>query len=233
MNARNREEIAVMTKLSEEQLNNLSKEELVSRVLLMQENMSILQERLAVMNENTFGRKTEKINAVNPDQICFFNEFEAVADETEYDDEGPSAEPETEEITYTRKKQKGKRETDLSKLPKVEIAHELSEEKLVETFGENGWKRLPDQVYTKLEVEPAKYWVAEHHIAVYAGKNTDKIMKAAHPAELLNNSLATPSLVAAILNGKYTNAMPLYRIEKELESNSVNVSRQDMANWVI
>ena len=233
MSSRNREEITVMTKLSEDQLNNLSKEELVSMFLLMQENMSILQERLAVMSENTFGRKTEKLTAINPDQTCFFNEFEAVSDGTEYDEEETSDETETEEIVYTRKKQKGKRETDLSALPKVEIVHELSEDELVAQFGENGWKRLPDQVYSKLEVEPAKYWVAEHHIAVYAGKNSDKIIKAKHPAELLNNSLATASVVAGLLNGKYTNAMPLYRIEKELESNGVNISRQDMANWVI
>lgn len=218
-----------MTKLSEDQLNNLSKEELVNMFLLMQENMSILQERLAVMNENTFGRKTEKLSSINPDQICFFNEYEAVSDGTEYDDE----EPETEEITYSRKKQRGKRETDLSALPKFEIMHELSEDELIAEYGENGWKRLPDQVYSKLEVEPAKYWVAEHHIAVYAGKSTDKVVKAKHPVELLNNSLATASVVAGLLNGKYANAMPLYRMEKELESNGVHISRQDMANWVI
>ena len=222
-----------MTKLSEDQLNNLSKEELVNMFLLMQENMSILQERLAVMNENAFGRKTEKLSAINPDQVCFFNEFEAVSDGTEYDDEEPADEPEKEKITYSRKKAKGKRETDLSSLPKVEIMHELSEDELIAEYGENGWKRLPDQVYSKLEVEPAKYWVAEHHIAVYAGKSTDRIIKAKHPAELLNNSLATASVVAGLLNGKYTNAMPLYRIEKELESNGVHISRQDMANWVI
>lgn len=162
-----------MTKLSEDQLNNLSKEELVNMFLLMQENMSILQERLAVMNENTFGRKTEKLSSINPDQICFFNEYEAVSDGTEYDDE----EPETEEITYSRKKQRGKRETDLSALPKFEIMHELSEDELIAEYGENGWKRLPDQVYSKLEVEPAKYWVAEHHIAVYAGKTQTRLLK--------------------------------------------------------
>ena len=55
-----------MTKLSEDQLNNLCKEELVNMFLLMQENMSILQERLAVMNENAFGRKTEKLSAESP-----------------------------------------------------------------------------------------------------------------------------------------------------------------------
>ena len=72
----------VMTKLSEEQLNSLSKKDLVNMFLLMQENMSILQERLAVMNENTFGRKTEKLSAISPDQICIFNELETVADGT-------------------------------------------------------------------------------------------------------------------------------------------------------
>lgn len=222
-----------MTMLSEDQLNHLSKEELVNMFLRMQNNICLLEERLAVMNANTFGRKTEKLSAVNPDQICFFNEFEAVSDGTEYDDEEPSDKPETEEITYTRKKQKGKRETDLSALPKVEVTHDLTEDELTAEFGESGWKRLPDQVYSKLEVEPAKYWVAEHHIAVYAGKNTDKIIKAKHPAELLNNSLASASVVAGILNAKYTNAMPLYRIEKEMTANGAPVSRQDMASWVI
>ena len=225
-----------MTMLSKDQLDNVSKDELVNMYLQMQNRMSILEERIAVMNVNTYGRKSEKLSALNPDQTNLFNEMEAVADGTEYDDGEPaeeSAEPETEEITYTRKKSKGKRETDLSLLPRTEIMHELSEEELTLEFGENGWKRLPDQVYTKLEIMPSKYWVAEHHIAVYAGKNTDKIIKAEHPAELLNNSLATPSLVAAIINGKYSNAMPLYRIEKEMAANGAFVSRQDMANWVI
>ncbi|MCQ2452885.1 MAG: IS66 family transposase [Oscillospiraceae bacterium] len=222
-----------MTKLSEEQLNSLTKAELVNMLMRLQDSVSILEERIAVMNVNSFGCKTEKLSAINPDQISIFNEIEAVADGTEYADEEPAIEPETEEITYTRKKAQGKRGTDLSALTKVEIMHELSVEELIAAFGENGWRRLPDQVYSKMEVEPAKYWVAEHHIAVYAGKNKDKIMKAKHPAELLNNSIASASVVAAILNGKYSNAMPLYRIEKEMAANGAPVSRQDMANWVI
>lgn len=35
------------------------------------------------------------------------------------------------------------------------------------------------------------------------------------------------------MNGKYTNAIPLYRIEKEFKANGINISRQTMANWVI
>ena len=229
-----------MTMFSEEQLNNYSKEELVKMFLSMQNNAFILQERLAVMNENTYGRKTEKMSYVNPDQICIFNEAEAISDGTSYAEETAedpaeksAEEEETEEITYTRKKRKGKRESDLSSLPRVEVMHELSEEELTAAFGEKGWKRLPDQVYSKLEVEPAKYWVAEHHIAVYVAKDSDRIIKAKHPAELLNNSVASASVVAGIINGKYSNAMPLYRIEKEMTDNGAPVSRQDMANWVI
>ena len=91
-----------MTMLSKDQLNNVSKDELVNMYLQMQDRMSILEERIAVMNVNTYGRKSEKLSALNPDQINLFNEMEAVADDTEYDDGEPAeegAEPETEEIT--------------------------------------------------------------------------------------------------------------------------------------
>ena len=51
--------------------------------------------------------------------------------------------------------------------------------------------------------------------------------------DLLRNSIATPSLVAAITNAKYTNAIPLYRISQEFERSDLMLSRATMANWVI
>ena len=59
------------------------------------------------------------------------------------------------------------------------------------------------------------------------------MVKAPHPSELLAHSIATPSIVAAIMNAKYTNAMPLYRIGQEFERNGVNLSTATMSNWVI
>ena len=73
----------------------------------------------------------------------------------------------------------------------------------------------------------------EHHVAVYAAKKEDRIVRALHPAELLVHSVATPSIVAAIMNAKYTNAMPLYRIAQEMERCDVKLSVPTMANWVI
>ena len=87
-------------------------------------------------------------------------------------------------------------------------------------------------MYKKLELIPAVFEVHEHHIAVYKGKN-GKIVKAEHPKEMLNGSIATPSIVSAVIHGKYTNAVPLYRQEQEFARNDVNISRQTMANWVI
>lgn len=47
------------------------------------------------------------------------------------------------------------------------------------------------------------------------------------------NSLVSPSLEAAIINGKYVNAVPLYRLEKEFERYGLCLTRQNMANWTI
>ena len=56
-----------MTKLSQEQLNNLSKEELVAETLMLQDQyidlsqkVDFLTEQIILMNQRQFGRKTEK-----------------------------------------------------------------------------------------------------------------------------------------------------------------------------
>lgn len=104
-----------------------------------------------------------------------FNEAEALLENIYV------VEPVDEDVIPTvvkHKKKKGKRKEYLSSLPVETISHTLSEEELTDIFGENGWKQLPDETYMRVKVEPAKYTVEEHHICVYAGKTTDKIVKA-------------------------------------------------------
>ena len=59
------------------------------------------------------------------------------------------------------------------------------------------------------------------------------MVKADHPKALLHGSLVSPSLGAAIINGKYVNAVPLYRLEQEFQRYSLRITRQNMANWCI
>lgn len=59
------------------------------------------------------------------------------------------------------------------------------------------------------------------------------IVRAKGESGPIPNSFATASLIAYIIYGKYVNAMPLYRIEQDFKMLGVNLSRQNMANWVM
>ena len=225
-------------KFTREQLNNLDKDILITLLLGMQDQLARqtiaiekLTEQIALMNTRTFGKKSEKIQ-IDENQLNFFTE---ILNEAESLLEGQlSIEPAIEEVIvgeHKRRKRKGKLDEDLMYFDSKIIEHTLTEAELSEHFPE-GYKRLPDEVYRKLELIPAVFEVHEHHVAVYKGKN-GKIVKAEHPKEMLSGSIATPSLVSAVINGKYTNAIPLYRQEQEFSRNDVNISRQTMANWVI
>ena len=225
-------------KLTREQLNSLDKDILITLLLGMQDQLAQqtaaiekLTEQIALMNTRSFARKSEKCLTDDSQLSCFaeiFNEIESLVTEQ------TSMEPALEEVVvpaHKRRKAKGKLEEDLKDFPVKIVEHTLSEEELAACFPE-GYKRLPDEVYKKLELIPAVFEVHEHHIAVYKGKNGN-IVRADHPKEMLDHSIATPSLVSAIINSKYTNALPLYRQEQEFARNDVNISRQTMANWVM
>ena len=227
-----------MAKYTEEQLNTCSKEMLITLLLSMQDQMEQLNknfeklvEQLATTNNQRYGRSSEKLSVIDGqlsmDDLTF-NEAEALTDTTYV------IEP-TEEQVLPKKptKHAGKREADLKDLPIEVISHEMSEEQLAAIFGPNGWKRLPDEVFKRVRVQPAVYTVEEHHVAVYAGKDNQTIVKADRPKSLLRNSLVTPSLGASIMNAKYTNGLPLYRISQEFLRNDIHISRQVLANWMI
>ena len=220
-----------------DELNHVEKDELVRIILSLQENTArmmenqdLVMEQIAILRQQRFGRRSEKMDVIDGQMSLFFNEPEAAAGEP-----GTQAEePEFEEVVIRRKKKKkGKREDDLKDMPVTVIQHEMSEDELNAAFPDGRYKRLPDEVYKRLEFHPASFEVKEHHVAVYAGMDNETIVKAGRPKDLLRGSIVTPSLEAAIINGKYVNSLPLYRMEQEFKRNDVNLCRQNMANWTI
>lgn len=222
---------------TEEELNSFSRETLMAVILSMQDqisqlnaNMERLIEQIADANSKRYGRSSEKLETISGqlERELIFNEAEALT-ETLY-----VVEPVEEDVIQPRhRKSKGKREADLKDLPVEVISHTLSEERLQDVFGTDGWKQLPDEIYKRVRVQPAVYTVEEHHVAVYAGKDNQTIIKVDRPKDLLRNSLLTPSLAASIMNAKYVNGLPLYRISQEFLRNDIHISRQVMANWMI
>ncbi|RHP11840.1 IS66 family transposase, partial [Clostridium sp. AF35-15] len=196
--------------------------------------MQAMMEQLILANKNRFGRSSEKMEdaqqlrfAEVDGTIVFFNEAEAVCDL-----EAP--EPETlEPALERRKKATGKKAQDMSGLPTNRIDHYMTEEELTAEFGENGWKQLPDAITRRYRFIPAKVEVDEHHVGVYASKTDGHMIKAKHPKSLLHGSPVSASLAAAVMNGKYVNAVPLYRLEQEFLRYGLAITRQNMANWMI
>ena len=235
-------------KFTEEQLNTLDKSFIVNLFLQLQDQndklsgeiqelnkkMEVLIEQITLANKNRFGRSSEK--TIDTSQICFmevdgtivfFNEAEAVSDLD-------AEEPDTLENKPARTaKVVGKKDADIKDLPVNIINHYLTDEELVAEFGENGWKQLPDAISKRYRFIPAKVEIDEHHVGVYASKTDDRIIKADHPKALLHGSLVSPTIAAAIMNGKYVNAVPLYRLEQEFSRYGLTITRQNMANWMI
>ena len=222
-----------------DKLNSMSRDELITIILTMQgqldalnENIEKLIEQVRIANQHRFGRSTETLKSMDG-QLSFFDEADAIYDEN-------AAEPESDEIIPAKprkKKTKGQRDIDLKDFPEEVLPpHAISAEALDAFYGKGNWKRMPDETYKRLRHEPESWTVEIHTVEVYVGTDgyhQDEFLRGDRPKDIFPNSIVTPSLLASILNVKYVNSSPLYRIEQEFQRNGVNISRQTMANWII
>ena len=193
-----------------------------------------LMEQIRLADQQRFGRHTEKLAEI-AGQLSLFNEAEAC-----FDDQ--VQEPSIDDVVDNalrparRPKKKGQREEDLRSFPQEEIPHDVPVERLDDLFGEGNYKSMPDEICWQLRFEPAR-WIAEKHIIkVYAGTDgvhQDEFLRGDHPYTLYRGSIATPSLLAGIINSRYVNSSPLDRTARELQTNGLHLSKQTMSNWVV
>ncbi len=184
------------------------------------------EEQFRLSQQRRFGSSSE----VTSEQDRLFNEAEA---ETK-----PLSEPTMEEITYKRRKTKGKREEQLKDLPVETIEYRLSPEEQVCTCG-GALHEMSTEVRQELKTIPAQQIVVKHVCYIYACRRCEMedtknhIVTAPMPNSVLPGSLASPSIVAHIMTQKYVESMPLYRQEKSLARQGVELSRQTLANWML
>jgi transposase len=212
------------------QITQLNKRnsELETTVLELSALVKHFQELFKLSQMKRFGASSEK---TADGQLTLFNTEEPAAP--------VAAEPETEEINYTRRKQKGKREADLSKLPLEVMEHELSEEERV--CPDCGEVMQPFGADTRDEIKiiPAQVVHLQHRYHVYkcadCAKTADKtpIIKAPMPEPVIKGSAASASAVAFIMTQKYLMHLPFYRLEQDFLRQGVFINRQNMANWSI
>lgn len=194
-----------------------------------------LIEKYLLANQRYYGCKSEK---VIPGQLSLFNDVEFASDIS-------GTEPLLDEVIEKKPRRRGgKRKIDFSKLEQVVIRHELpQEEQVCEVCGDKLEEFNVEVSYT-LRLVPAHLIAEKHERVVYrckaccednaAGSDTPSVIKRADmPKSPIKGSLASASLISYILHAKYTNALPLYRLEQDFKCLGVNISRQNMANWTI
>ena len=146
-----------LRKIPENELNKLSKDAIIMLFLQLSDSfemqshqldilqkqneklssqISNLQESIAVLTQQRFGRKTEKTNTF-AGQLTFDLETMNIINEAEKIlEDGEPEEPAIDTVvkTHVRKKTKGKREENLSRVEHQVEEHYLSEEQLKEIF---------------------------------------------------------------------------------------------------
>lgn len=195
-------------------------------------NYNWLLEQLKLSKKKMYGPSAEKI-AEEYGQLNLFNE-------AELERQPMHIEPAIEEITYKRKKSKKKSfDEKYGDLPVLEVISDIPEEEKICEKCNSEMTFMKYEVRRELKIVPAKVTVVEHKKAVYVCKNCDKngiesnFKTAAGTPALIEKSLVSPSLMAYIMNQKFSCAMPLFRQEQELKRMGVKLSRQTMSNWMI
>lgn len=187
------------------------------------------QEQLRLSRQKRFGKSSDNVDEA---QISFFNEAEMEAPMI-------APEPKIEDVLPKRKRPKGRKAQITAQFEEEVIEYDLSEEEKTCSRCGKGLHYMKTVETTELTLIPASVKVTKHCRKVYACRNCEEngtegtIVTAPMPKRPIENSLASPSLLAYIMNRKFNQALPLNRQEQEFSSKGILLSRQTMANWCI
>lgn len=209
---------------------------LEAKVEGLEAKMARLIEQIKLANMRFFGSKSEK---VIPEQLSLFNDTEAWADPSQTEPDLVNG----RNIPVKPRKRGGRRRIDTSKLERVVIEHTI-EDALCPHCSEP-MSEMKIEVREVIRLVPAHLVVEEHRRHVYKcqtccaanAKGTDvasQIVRAPMPTLTpIPHSFASASMLSYVINAKYANSMPYYRLEQDFRSIGADISRQDMANWTI
>ena len=191
-----------------------------------QQQITNLLEQIKLMRHRTFGTKSE----ANLLQQSLFDEI-GVADQT-------PLEPDTQTITYTRKKKGQGHWVVLAEgLEQVEIILDIDEADRHCPCCDKERSKMGEEVSERLITIPAKIKVERTIRPQYVCKNPqcdeNTIVIQTLPPRILTKSYASPSIIADILTKKYIEHMPLYRQQQSWKRVGVKLPRNTMCNWLM
>lgn len=206
-----------------------SKDDVASMIIGYEEKIHYLEERVRLLQNELFGRKSEKRYPNDHRQLPMFEQPAADADKDNT--------PRTIVIAEHRRVRGRKPLPD--DLPRVEVIHDIAEEQKVCACGAQ-LSRIGQDCCEKLDYVPAKVRVLRHIRYKYACKSCEGVEDdgptvkiAPPPVALIPKSNVTEGLLAHIVVSKFVDGLPLYRQEKIFVRMGIELPRATMANWGI
>jgi transposase len=184
-----------------------------------------LEEWVRLLRSQKFGRSSER--GIDPMQPGLFNEAEVSCEDVE------STEPEAVEVPSHTRRRKGRAPLPAA-LERVEILHDLPEEKKSCPHDGHALERIGEERSEQLEIIPAAAHVLVHVRPKYACPHCHEgVTTAPMPPQPIPKSIASPGLLSFVTVSKYADGLPLYRLEGILERCGVDLPRSTLSSWMI
>lgn len=204
-------------------------EQLKKLVASSADTIRILNEQLAWLKKQLFGKRSEKIIESSTTEIQL-TLFEI---------------PKEEVVTKTKTvEQHQRKQPNRNGQTKIDLPDDLPVEKILLDLPENEKVcqetgvpliKIGDEISRKLAHKPGSYYIKEFIRPKYAHpKQSEKGVKTAElPEFLLNRTQVDNSFLAHLLVQKYCDHLPLYRISEILSRENIQISRQLLSQWTL
>jgi transposase len=185
--------------------------------------IQLLEELLRLKRIQQFAASSEKL----AHQFHLFDEAELEAEIDALRDQLPD-DVEEEDAPRVSRKRRQRGFSDALLRERIELT--LSDEEKV-----GASKVFFTKVKEELQFIPAQLKILEYwqEKAVFEQDGQERILAAQRPVHPLGKCSVTTSLLTYIITSKYADGLPLYRLEKMLKRLGHEVSRTNMAHWVI
>jgi len=206
-------------------------QELVAEMAQQQQRIGRLQHTLEQLLRQRYGRKSERLEDIDPDQLLpFIREYLQEHTEPDASDASEAVPPVREEITYTRTKPK--RKPLPADLPRERVEYELDEaDKVCGGCGE-ALDRIGEETSEQLDYIPATLRVIEHVRFKYACKHCQEhVVTADKGRQPIEKGLPAAGLLAHVVVSKYVDHQPLYRLEGIFRRHDIDIRRSTMCGW--
>lgn len=198
----------------------------------LQQKIQELLSQIAWLNRQLFGRRSEKLAVLDPNQLSLFNPVPATGQNEDIREEDSSAAAPSKAKPDGKKKESRRNRELLEGLPVIEVVIEPDRVDL------DRYRRIGEERTRTLEFEPGRLYVKETVRPKYGLKDNLSLPKEGESGVIIAPLPPSPvykclagSTMLAVAPQKYEYHVPFYRQVKEFRHLGVRLSESTLSGW--